>query len=92
MITAEAGFVTLISCIDSHVGSTPSGGNYRVIGPAGQVIGSTTYLPLDPQNFTFRGKIVLQAGQALTIVCEATEGGEDPFDCTVAGDLLLPPS
>lgn len=87
VITGAEGYVSLISCVDAHVGSTP-GGNFVVIGPAGQVLGSTVYLPLDPQNFTYRGKIVLQPGESLTLTCEQDGGGESLFDCTVSGDQL----
>lgn len=88
VITGAEGVVSLISCIDAHIGSTPDGGNFVVTGPAGQVLGSTVYLPIQPQNFTYRGKIILQPGESLTLTCKSTVPGEDPFDCTVSGDAL----
>lgn len=87
VITGADGYVSLISCIDGHVGFT-TGGTFRIAGPAGQLLYAQQYGPVNPANFTFRGKIVLQPGEALTIRCDNITSGFDEFDITAAGDML----
>lgn len=90
VITGAEGFASLISCIDGHVGAT-TGGTFRIIGPAGQVLYAQQYGPVNAANFNYRGKIVLQPGDSLTLVCDALESGFDEFDITASGDALTLP-
>lgn len=85
--TCPSGYVALISCIDAHVGSTTSGGNWIVMLNGTAIIGFVTYLPVAPQDFTYRGKIVLQPGETITVYSDAS----DLFDISVTGDLLTNP-
>lgn len=87
VITGAEGYVSLISCIDGHVGITV-GGSFQIKGPVGQILYSQGYGPVNPAVFTFRGKIVLQPGETLTLVCLQDGGGFSEFDCTASGDKL----
>src|SRR5271154_6341336 len=77
--TAQPGYVTLVSCIDVYVGITGGGGAFIARGAAGQVFWQTVYPPTVPTWSSWRGKLVLAAGETFTV--EAT----DIFDCSASG-------
>lgn len=91
VLTGGDGVVSLISCVDAHVGLTDGGGTIYLRGTAGQVIDHMDYVLASLTSYHFRGKIVLQPGETLSITAEATGGGENEFDASMSGDALTIP-
>lgn len=85
-----AGYVALVTCIDTYVGLTTGSGNftaalYNPALPRTAKFWSQGYTLPGEENARWRGKIVLTEGERLVV------SAEDVHDCCASGDLLTLP-
>jgi hypothetical protein len=81
--TCPDGFVALLSTIDVYVGIVLAGGNFTGYLNGEVVFWSQGFDAPGEQNSSWRGKVVLTAGESFQVTCS------DTFACVACGDLLL---
>lgn len=85
--TPEVGYVQLITNLDWYVPGLVLGGEMQLIGPAGNVVYTSSYAPGAQYGF-WRGKIVVLPGQ----ITEVLSSESDDFDVNLVGYLLTQPT